>query len=248
MSLTVSHLAKDYPTPSGPLPVLRDVSLELGRGEAVAVMGPSGSGKSTLLHVLGTLDRPTRGEVRLDGRDPFALPEPQLADFRNRMIGFVFQDHHLLPQCSVLENVLIPTLVAKGGAGDAREWALRLLERVGLSGRLDHRPAELSGGERQRVAVARALVRRPALLLADEPTGNLDRVRAREVGELLLDLHREQQTVLVVVTHSRELAELFPRTLLMEDGALRPADAADRPPETGTRADDARIRSGGPLP
>src|SRR5271156_1220817 len=163
MTLQVDQLGKDYPTSSGPLTVLREIDLTLQRGEALAVMGPSGSGKSTLLHILGTLDRPTHGQVRLDGQDPFVLPERRLADFRNRHIGFVFQDHHLLPQCSVLENVLIPTLVSKDGKADAEKWARELLERVGLTGRLDHRPAELSGGERQRVAVARALVRRPAL-------------------------------------------------------------------------------------
>src|SRR5215467_5037375 len=158
MSLTVEHLGKDYPTRSGPLSVLRDVNLTLQRGDALAVMGPSGSGKSTLLHILGTLDRPTAGSIRLDDKDPFQLSEKALADFRNRHIGFVFQDHHLLPQCSVLENVLIPTLVANGDRGETEKWARELLDRVGLSGRLDHRPAELSGGERQRVAVARALI------------------------------------------------------------------------------------------
>jgi lipoprotein-releasing system ATP-binding protein len=226
MALHVEHLRKDYPTRSGPLSVLRDVHLDLARGDALAVMGPSGSGKSTLLHILGTLDRPSGGSVRIDGTDPFALSEPALADFRNRHIGFVFQDHHLLPQCSVLENVLVPTLVARDDRRAVHAWACQLLERVGLSGRLDHRPAELSGGERQRVAVARALVHRPVLLLADEPTGNLDRHTARAVGELLLSLPREQQTVLVVVTHSQELADSFPRTLLMEDGTLaEPAHA-----------------------
>jgi lipoprotein-releasing system ATP-binding protein len=221
MSLRVEHLAKDYPTRSGPLAVLRDVKLELRPGEAVVVMGPSGSGKSTLLHILGTLDRPTRGSVRLEEADPFALSERALADFRNRRIGFIFQDHHLLPQCNVLENVLIPTLVANGAPAKAAVWARQLLDRVGLSERLEHRPAELSGGERQRVAVARALVQRPALVLADEPTGNLDRKSAREVGRLLLELNREQQTMLVVVTHSPELAAEFPRILAMDDGALR---------------------------
>lgn len=221
MSLHVEHLAKDYPTRSGALSVLRDVNLDLERGDAVAVMGPSGSGKSTLLHLLGTLDRPTRGNVRLEGRDPFALPERELADFRNRNIGFVFQDHHLLPQCSVLENVLIPTLVARDSREAMKTWARQLLDRVGLADRLDHRPAELSGGERQRVAVARALIHRPALLLADEPTGNLDHRTAESIGKLLLDLHREEQTILVVVTHSRELAERFPSTFVMEDGCLQ---------------------------
>jgi lipoprotein-releasing system ATP-binding protein len=220
MSLRVEHLCKDYPTRSGPLSVLRDVSLDVPRGAALAVMGPSGSGKSTLLHILGTLDRPTAGIVRLDGKDPFALSEPQLADFRNRHIGFVFQDHYLLPQCSVLENVLIPTLVSRDGRGEAEARARQLLDRVGLAQRLDHRPAELSGGERQRVAVARALIHHPALVLADEPTGNLDRRTAQSVGQMLLDLHREQNTVLVVVTHSAELARQFPRQLEMGDGTL----------------------------
>jgi lipoprotein-releasing system ATP-binding protein len=195
--------------------------LELNRGAALAVMGPSGSGKSTLLHILGTLDRPTSGSVRLEGKDPFVLPERELADFRNRHIGFVFQDHHLLPQCSVLENVLIPTLVASDHGGDSESWARELLERVGLSGRLEHRPAELSGGERQRVAVARALIQHPILLLADEPTGNLDRHTAQSVGRLLLDLHQQEQTVLVVVTHSSELARNFPRQLEMAEGTLQ---------------------------
>src|ERR1700693_2027258 len=169
MALHVEQLGKDYPTRGGPLSVLRGISLDLERGQALAVMGPSGSGKSTLLHILGTLDRPTTGTVQLNGKDPFTLPEGELADFRNRHIGFVFQDHYLLPQCSVLENVLIPTLVG-GRDGQAESWARELLQRVGLSDRLDYRPAELSGGERQRVAIARALIRRPMLLLADEPT------------------------------------------------------------------------------
>jgi lipoprotein-releasing system ATP-binding protein len=231
-SLSVQHLDKDYPTRSGPLVVLRDVNLEVRRGEALAVMGPSGSGKSTLLHVLGTLDEPTRGSVRLEGTDPFALPERQLADFRNHRIGFVFQDHHLLPQCSVLENVLVPTLAFPHDRAAAQARARQLLERVGLAERLEHRPAELSGGERQRVAVARALVLRPVLLLADEPTGNLDRRTAQAVGRLLLELHREENSILVVVTHSQELADTFPRVLTMEDGSLRPAAA---PPQTGIR-------------
>lgn len=218
MSLQVQQLSKEYTTRSGPLSVLRDVNFELQRGAALAVMGPSGSGKSTLLHILGTLDRPSAGNVRLAGKDPFALSESDLADFRNRNVGFIFQDHHLLPQCTVLENVLIPTLVADGAQ---EQWARELLHRVGLSQRLDHRPAELSGGERQRVAVARSLIHRPALLLADEPTGNLDRKTAKTVAELLLNLHQQEQTVLVVVTHSAELAELFPKRAEMADGQLQ---------------------------
>ncbi|MFO0876318.1 MAG: ABC transporter ATP-binding protein [Gemmataceae bacterium] len=223
MALVVRSLTKDYPTRSGPLSVLRGVDLDLTPGQALAIMGPSGSGKSTLLYILGTLDVPTAGTVRLDDVDPFALAEPDLAHFRNRRLGFVFQDHHLLPQCSVLENVLIPTLVSPEPAPTVRDRALRLLERVGLAQRLDHRPAELSGGERQRVAVARALILQPALLLADEPTGNLDRQSARGVGNLLLELCREERSMLVAVTHSAELAQSFPRVLVVEDGRLVPA-------------------------
>lgn len=221
MSLTVENVNKEYSTRSGALSVLRDVSFALQPGEALAVMGPSGSGKSTLLHLLGTLDQPTSGAIKLNGTNPFALDEKRLADFRNQHVGFVFQDHHLLPQCSVLENVLVPTLVHRNGQTDPEAWARQLLERVGLSHRLDHRPAELSGGERQRVAVARALVLHPALLLADEPTGNLDRRNATAIGQLLLDLHQQERTILVVVTHSLELARLFPRRLEMNDGKLQ---------------------------
>lgn len=221
MTLQIDHLCKDYPTRSGPLSVLRDVTLDVPRGAALAIMGPSGSGKSTLLYVLGTLEKPTSGGFLLDGQNPFALSEPQLADFRNRHIGFIFQDHHLLPQCSVLENVLIPTLVSQGDRSQSEAWARQLLQRVGLSERLEHRPAELSGGERQRVAIARALINRPTLLLADEPTGNLDRNTARAVAELLLELHQQEQTILVVVTHSAELARLLPQRWEMADGRLQ---------------------------
>jgi lipoprotein-releasing system ATP-binding protein len=223
MTLQVQDLQKEYPTRSGPLAVLRGLNLEMHRGDALAIVGPSGSGKSTLLHILGTLDIPTSGRISIEGIEPLHLPERELADFRNRNIGFVFQDHHLLPQCSVLENVLIPTLVGTDGRGNAEAWARQLLDRVGLLNRIDHRPAELSGGERQRVAVARALVRHPILFLADEPTGNLDRHSAQSVGGLLLDLHRQEQTILIVVTHSAELAHQFPRRLEMIDGTLQPA-------------------------
>jgi lipoprotein-releasing system ATP-binding protein len=220
MTLTVSHLQKDYPTRSGPLSILRDISFELTPGEALAVMGPSGAGKSTLLHILGTLDQPTAGSVQLDKCQPFDLAERELADFRNRHIGFVFQDHYLLPQCSVLENVLIPTLAGNGDRAASESWARELLERVGLAARLDHRPAELSGGEKQRVAIARALIRRPKLLLADEPTGNLDRHTAQVIGQLLLELHKQEQNILIIVTHSMELAKLLPVMREINDGQL----------------------------
>jgi lipoprotein-releasing system ATP-binding protein len=222
MSLQVRDLDKSYPTRSGPLPVLKGVNLQLDRGDSLAVMGPSGSGKSTLLHILGTLDQPTRGSISLEGTDPFVLREPELARFRNRRIGFVFQDHHLLPQCTVLENVLIPTLVnVESDGGQVEKYARELLERVGLSKRTEHYPAELSGGERQRVAVARALIQKPALLLADEPTGNLDRTNAHGVGQLLIELHKQENNILVVVTHSAELAAMLPQRREVVDGVLQ---------------------------
>ena len=207
--LTVTNVTKDYPTPSGPLRILENVSFSMAPGDAAAIMGPSGSGKSTLLYILGALDRPTSGIVTLGGEDPFTLKANALATFRNRRIGFVFQDHALLPQCSVLENVLVPTLVGTPDA-EAPARARALLDRVGLGSRLGHRPAELSGGEKQRVAIARALVRQPQLLLCDEPTGNLDAESADAVASLLFELHAAQKTVLVVVTHSDALAARFP--------------------------------------
>jgi lipoprotein-releasing system ATP-binding protein len=216
--LDVRHLSKQYPTPQGPLPILDDISFALAAGEAVAVMGPSGSGKSTLLNIIGTLDTPSGGTVTLDECDPFSLSERELARFRNRQIGFVFQDHALLPQCSVLENVLAPTLVARDG--DHRARAHELLALVGLSHRLTHRPAELSGGEKQRVAIARALICAPRLLLCDEPTGNLDHRAADAVAKLLLDLHHARQTILIVVTHSPDLAARLPRRFDLADGRM----------------------------
>jgi lipoprotein-releasing system ATP-binding protein len=220
--LEVSNVSKQYPTPRGALTVLADVSLALKAGEAAAITGPSGSGKSSLLYMLGALEPPSQGTVTLDGRNPFQLPPKAVAEFRNAQIGFVFQDHCLLPQCTVLENVLVPTLVGqRSTSADAAEhYARALLGQVGLSERLDHRPSELSGGEKQRAAIARALIRRPPLLLCDEPTGNLDQASAATVASLLLDLHRQQQNVLIVVTHSEKLADLFPIRFQIEGGRL----------------------------
>ena len=194
----------------------------LAPGEAAVVTGPSGSGKSSLLHILGALDPPSSGTVTLDGRNAFALPPNAMAEFRNAEVGFVFQDHCLLPQCSVLENVLVPTLVAPNGAGkvDDGRHARHLIEQVGLADRMDHRPSELSGGEKQRVAIARALIRQPRLVLCDEPTGNLDQQSAFVVASLLLDLHRRQQNILVVVTHSERLAAQFPIRFELADRKL----------------------------
>jgi lipoprotein-releasing system ATP-binding protein len=221
--LIAKNIVKSYATPRGDLPILTDVSLTLERGDAVAIMGPSGSGKSTLLYIMGALEPPTSGSITLDGQDPFALGERAQAGFRNRHIGFVFQDHSLLPQCSVLENVLAPTLAAPAREDPAREderRARHILEQVGLADRLDHRPGELSGGEKQRAAVARALIRDPVMLLCDEPTGNLDRASAEAVANLLLELHARRRTILVVVTHSAALADRFPVRYDMDAGRL----------------------------
>ena len=222
--LEISNVTKQYPTPRGPLTVLSGVSLSLNRGEAAAIMGPSGSGKSTLLYIAGALEPPTAGTVTLGGVNPYNIPEKELAAFRNRSIGFVFQDHCLLPQCSVLENVLVPTLVAKDRAAYPAR-ARDLLRQVDLEDRLDHRPAELSGGEKQRVALARALILRPALLLCDEPTGNLDESSAEMVAALLLALHARQQTILIVVTHNPALAARFPSRYELRHATLYPAGA-----------------------
>jgi lipoprotein-releasing system ATP-binding protein len=222
--LEISEIAKEYATPRGPLTVLSGVSLSLERGDAAAIMGPSGAGKSTLLYILGGLEPPTAGVITLDGRNPYQLPEKELAQFRNQMVGFIFQDHCLLPQCSVLENVLIPTLVA-ADRDDYPRRARELLEQVGLADRLEHRPAELSGGEKQRVALARSLIQRPHLLLCDEPTGNLDEASADVVAGLLLELHRRQETMLIVVTHSADLAARFPRRYELSHANLHPAGA-----------------------
>ena len=197
--------------------VLRNVNLDLRRGEPVAIVGPSGSGKSTLLNIVGTLDRPSAGQVFLDGQDLSGLDEVKLAEVRNRQIGFVFQSHHLLPHCNVLENVLVPTLITRT---DQSARARKLLERVGLGHRLTHRPGQLSGGERQRVAVVRALINEPKLLLADEPTGSLDRAAATELGQLLVELNREQGLTLIVVTHATDLAQRMGRQLEIRNGEL----------------------------
>ena len=208
--LKVDKVSKTYPTPAGPLAIVSDVSLELPQGSAVSIMGPSGSGKSTLLYMLGALEPPSSGTITLDDQDPFVLDAKQLAAFRNQRIGFVFQDHCLLPQCSVIENVLTPTLVSTmNGAVDER--ARNLLEQVGLGGRITHLPGQLSGGEKQRVALARALIMKPRLLLCDEPTGNLDQKSADVVGGMLLDIHQQANTILIVVTHSVDLAARFPQ-------------------------------------
>ena len=211
---------KPYPG-AEPVPVLLGASLSLARGESVAIVGPSGSGKSTILNLLGTIDLPDRGTITFDGRDLTRLTAKELAALRNRQIGFIFQNHHLLPQCSVLENVLLPTLAdAKQTPSEAEQRARQLLGRVGLGHRLDHLPGKLSGGERQRAAVVRALINRPALLLADEPTGALDRASATNLGQLLVELNREEGVTLVVVTHSAELAQRMGRTVELRDGKL----------------------------
>ncbi len=217
--LEAKNLSKSYETPGGALPILNGVTLSLDTGDAISIVGPSGSGKSTLLYILGALESPTSGEVTLDGCNPFSLSDKDVSAFRNKEVGFVFQDHCLLPQCSVLENVLIPTMVGDGDR-DAQQRAKQLLDQVGLSQRLDHRPSELSGGEKQRVAIARAMIRGPKLLLCDEPTGNLDRHTATRVADLLLEMNCASKTILVVVTHSAELAARFPKVFELVEGQL----------------------------
>jgi lipoprotein-releasing system ATP-binding protein len=206
--LKVQNISKDYTAPGGPIPVLSEISLTLNAGDAVSITGPSGSGKSTLLYILGAMETPTSGTVYLEDQNPHVLTGKDLAEFRNHKIGFVFQDHHLLPQCTVLENVLVPTLVSTAD-NSLKSRALELLERVGLASRLHHRPQELSGGEKQRVALARALIMKPRLLLCDEPTGNLDHDSANTVLSLLFELHRIQQGILIVVTHNMDMAQNF---------------------------------------
>jgi lipoprotein-releasing system ATP-binding protein len=223
--LEVSSLGKVYPGPGGALETLSNVSFTLKDGEAAAITGPSGSGKSTLLYMLGGLEPPSSGSVRVAGRDLYALPAEELARYRNSHIGFVFQDHCLLPQLSVLENVLIPTLVAPAPEKDPAGYARTLIDRIGLTSRIDHRPGELSGGERQRVAIARALICSPRLVLCDEPTGNLDPASADSVANLLVDLHRQFGSILIVVTHSMRLAAQFPIRFDVVNKRLERAEA-----------------------
>ena len=226
MLLELIGIAKSYDaTSESPVtPVLRNIDLCVDLGESLAIVGPSGSGKSTLLNIMGTLDRPTRGKALLDGHDLAAMSDSELATVRSRDIGLVFQMHHLLPQCTVLENVLVPTLA--GNLGQSREQfharALRLLKRVGLADRLTHRPGQLSGGERQRVAVARALINEPKLVLADEPTGALDRVSADNLADLFVEINREEGVALVISTHAMSLAARMSKALELCDGSLRP--------------------------
>ena len=220
--LDLSGVSKSYPVPGRPggLPILRDVNLRIDRGERVAVMGPSGCGKSTLLNLIGTLDRPSGGRLLLEGRDLAGLADREQAALRNEAMGFVFQQHHLLPQCTVLENVLVPVLVRHRNASTGLAKAGALLERVGLADRLHHRPGQLSGGECQRVAVVRALINDPILLLADEPTGSLDGASAQSLADLLVGLNQDKGLTLLVVTHARELAGRMNRLFALRDGTL----------------------------
>jgi len=221
--LEVNNVSKEYLTAAGALPVLSEIDLSLKPGDSISIVGPSGSGKSTLLYIIGGLEPPTSGTVRLNGTNLYGMDESGVAAFRNRKVGFVFQDHHLLPQCTVLENVLIPTLVALGRREDYEARARELLEQTGLGARLNHRPHELSGGEKQRVALARALVCKPPLVLCDEPTGNLDAESTENVFRLLLELHRTQNTILMVVTHNLELACRLQIRCRIRDRKLFPA-------------------------
>ena len=222
--LKLTNVTRRYDSPdgAGSLTVLSEVSLEVACGESLAIVGPSGSGKSTLLQIIGTLDQPTSGEVILERQRLDQLDDVQIAAVRNEKIGFVFQAHYLLPQCTVLENVLVPTLASPQGSAreSAAARAEQLLKRVGLGERMGHRPGELSGGERQRAAVVRALINQPQLLLADEPTGSLDHASALQLGQLLVELNREEGVTLIVVTHARELAQRMGRVLELKDGRL----------------------------
>jgi lipoprotein-releasing system ATP-binding protein len=221
MGLAVQNVSKTYLTQQEPLSVLRAVSLSVEQGETIAILGPSGSGKSTLLQIIGTLDRPTEGLVKINGTDPFKLNANDLAKFRSANIGFVFQDHHLLPQCSAIENVVIAQLAAGNVSAEHMKEAEGLLQRVGLGPRISHLPGELSGGERQRVAIARALLNKPQLILADEPTGNLDAKTGRTILDTLLGLHRSRQQTMLLVTHDPNVAALADRTVHLEEGRIK---------------------------
>jgi lipoprotein-releasing system ATP-binding protein len=218
--LSCSHLAKSYTDASSTLHVLRDIDLTIRQGEQVAIMGASGSGKSTLLHLLGGLDTPSSGQIRIDSTPIEGLNAVQLGRLRNRALGFIYQFHHLLPEFTALENVAMPLLVRGVSSAKAADEAGRMLERVGLSSRLAHKPGQLSGGERQRAAVARALVTRPVCVLADEPTGNLDRKNADQVYDLMLELNREFSTSYLVVTHDPQIAERMDRIMVLDDGYI----------------------------
>lgn len=219
LKLTVQDVRKEYESPGEPLVVLNGVSFELSAGETLSVVGPSGSGKSTLLNIIGSLDKPTSGSVKLGGVEVTELEGAALADYRSRQVGFVFQDHHLLPQLSALENVILPSLAAPT-EGDAVDLAYGLLDRVGLAERMNALPAKLSGGERQRVAIARAMINDPPLLLCDEPTGNLDEEVSDTVATLFAELATERNVMLIVVTHNLKLAARFERTLELRHGKL----------------------------
>ncbi len=219
--LEARRVSKDYAGPLGPIRVLSEIDFSVGEGKSASITGPSGSGKSTLLHILGAIEPPTSGTVLLNGANPFELDDRRLSAFRNRHVGFVFQDHHLLPQCSVLENVLVPTLVAAEGRDEAEGRARSLIGEVGLGSRLHHRPHERSGGEKQRVSLARALVQQPSVVLCDEPTGSLDQASAESVTDLLLELHHLHGTTLVVVTHNLDLARRMAARYELRDTRLR---------------------------
>jgi lipoprotein-releasing system ATP-binding protein len=218
--LEVQNVSKSYPTPAGDLRILHDINLSLQSGDSISIAGPSGSGKSTLLYILGALEPPSSGTIRLDGQNPSDLDDRQLSLFRNRKVGFVFQEHHLLPQCDVLENVLIPTFADSRSTDSDRQRAMDLIGMVGLAPRIHHRPHQLSGGEKQRAALARALIREPGLLLCDEPTGSLDHETAESVASLLLALHRKKNTVLILVTHNLDLAARLRFRYRLNDGRL----------------------------
>lgn len=226
--LELVHVTKNYDSPSdnNRVCVLKDITFKLEDGKSLVIVGPSGSGKSTLLNIIGALDRPTQGRVILDGQDLAKLNDNELAGIRNHRIGFIFQLHHLLPQCTVLENVLVPTLAGKGGisGSQAQDRAVSLLERVGLKDYFQYRPGELSGGQRQRVAVVRALINKPGLLLADEPTGSLDKAASENIAELLVELNKSEKVTLIVVTHSLEFAKRVGPVSELSDGLLKERD------------------------